>query len=346
MHEATLDIAETAGIPPSTTTTLGPIRKPGAVIVCGTLDPHADVIRHALEDKGVPCRLLRVDDPQDIGFSIDEMGVKLTETRTWETGSVTSAAFFCRKIPALAFPMLAADPVGSFAAMEARAALEALYTDPRVNWTTTPNAILLANDKATQLRIAASVGLRPPEWCVTQNARQAEQFLLKLDAEYVAVKPLSSSVLHLGSRRLDLVVQRYKKRDLMNRIQDVTACPTLLQRWVEKRREYRVTVVAGQTFAVAMTPNSDVAAPDWSRIAPAQMQYKLVTLEQSLLRSVLRFVDSFRLGFAAIDLIEDEDGSIYFLENNPTGAWYWLEQSTGAPITEAVANHIAGRRRL
>jgi hypothetical protein len=49
------------------------------------------------------------------------------------------------------------------------------------------------------------------------------------------------------------------------------------------------------------------------------------------------------LRMASIDFVVDHDGRYWFLESNPSGGQYsWLEGKTGAPLTEAVADLLAG----
>jgi glutathione synthase/RimK-type ligase-like ATP-grasp enzyme len=50
-----------------------------------------------------------------------------------------------------------------------------------------------------------------------------------------------------------------------------------------------------------------------------------------------------RLGlvFGCIDLVEEADGTLTFLEVNPAGQWMWIENFTGIPISERVAGLLA-----
>jgi glutathione synthase/RimK-type ligase-like ATP-grasp enzyme len=51
------------------------------------------------------------------------------------------------------------------------------------------------------------------------------------------------------------------------------------------------------------------------------------------------------LSYGAIDMILTPDGRYVFLEINPNGQYYWIEQMTGLPISDAVCDLlIAGDR--
>jgi hypothetical protein len=52
----------------------------------------------------------------------------------------------------------------------------------------------------------------------------------------------------------------------------------------------------------------------------------------------------FGLRFAAFDFAMDNQNQWFFLEINPNGQWYWIEEMTGQPLSQAMAGEI--RRQL
>ena len=50
---------------------------------------------------------------------------------------------------------------------------------------------------------------------------------------------------------------------------------------------------------------------------------------------------SLGLQYGAIDFIVDKNDHLIFLEVNPTGDWYWIEDQVNLPITKAVVDLIA-----
>jgi hypothetical protein len=64
---------------------------------------------------------------------------------------------------------------------------------------------------------------------------------------------------------------------------------------------------------------------------PARIEYLLITLTREL-----------GLSFAAIDLVLNQEGKYFFLEVNPSGQWLWVEDKTGLPISDAVADWLEG----
>jgi hypothetical protein len=51
-------------------------------------------------------------------------------------------------------------------------------------------------------------------------------------------------------------------------------------------------------------------------------------------------VNALRLRFAAVDLIVDPHGQVWFLEANPNGQWAWIEDATGLLITAAITDAL------
>jgi glutathione synthase/RimK-type ligase-like ATP-grasp enzyme len=47
-------------------------------------------------------------------------------------------------------------------------------------------------------------------------------------------------------------------------------------------------------------------------------------------------LDKFGLNFGAFDIIPDEDDTLYFIELNPNGQWYWIEIITKMPMVRAM----------
>jgi hypothetical protein len=49
-----------------------------------------------------------------------------------------------------------------------------------------------------------------------------------------------------------------------------------------------------------------------------------------------------RLGlvFGCFDFVESDGGRLLFLEVNPAGQWYWIEQRTGLPLLESFTKML------
>jgi len=79
----------------------------------------------------------------------------------------------------------------------------------------------------------------------------------------------------------------------------------------------------------------------------ADIRYEEAGLPEDVRRRCLEFVKSYGLTFGAIDLIETRSGEYVFLENNPVGQFYFVEELVPSlKMTDAVAARLTeGARR-
>ena len=61
------------------------------------------------------------------------------------------------------------------------------------------------------------------------------------------------------------------------------------------------------------------------------------TLDKATQKLCLSLVRRLKLHFAAIDMIMDMSGRLWFIEANPNGQWAFIEEATGQPIGQAIA---------
>ena len=107
--------------------------------------------------------------------------------------------------------------------------------------------------------------------------------------------------------------------DLAGRAANVQVAPGIYQELVEKKAEWRVTVVGNNLFPVRIdSQKSPETAVDWRRNQLADM-YDLAELDPELGRKLLKVHEQLGLIYGAYDLIERPDGEMVFLECNPAG---------------------------
>ena len=59
---------------------------------------------------------------------------------------------------------------------------------------------------------------------------------------------------------------------------------------------------------------------------------------------ILKLISSWKINFAAVDLVETIDGRIVFLEANVVGNWLWLElNKNGSDIAKAISNLLLNK---
>lgn len=203
-------------------------------------------------------------------------------------------------------------------------------------WVSHPDHIARASHKLLQLQAALRLGFHIPQTLVTNNRDVLLQFHDQLGGNVVG------KVIH--QQRPDendpfiILTNRLARHEIA---QDVSATPLMVQAYVEKGRELRVTVVGTQVFAVALYSQAvPEASIDWRR-ATLDVPHEIVELPVGLRNKLLAMINYFELRFGAFDLVETPDGEFYFLELNPNGQWAWLQQLTGVPIREALIDLLS-----
>ena len=122
--------------------------------------------------------------------------------------------------------------------------------------------------------------------------------------------------------------------------QSIRYAPVIFQEEVPKKLELRVTVVAAKVFPAAIrSQESRFLRHDWRHYHDfgESKYYSVHTLPEKIEGLCVRLVETLGLCFGAIDLIVTPANEYVFLEINPNGQWLWIEEFTGLPIGDAVA---------
>jgi glutathione synthase/RimK-type ligase-like ATP-grasp enzyme len=156
----------------------------------------------------------------------------------------------------------------------------------------------------------------------------------------VIYKTLSGGSIDRNSRHDAIYTVRLTKSALKD-LDRVRVTPCLFQAWVEKAFEVRATIVGQRVFAARIDALSEQAKVDFRRDYGA-LRYSEWELPDQVVASLRRLLDSLDLSYGAVDLAVTEDLDYVFLEVNPDGAWGWIEQHTGLPIADALADLLVG----
>jgi glutathione synthase/RimK-type ligase-like ATP-grasp enzyme len=194
----------------------------------------------------------------------------------------------------------------------------------------------VASLKTHQLAAAERAGLAVPPTLVTSDPDAARAFLGACGPGGAVHKQLHATAeAWRPTRRVG--------PDELARLDALRYAPVILQAFVPGV-DVRVTAVGDELFAAEIDARATASPEDFRpvladcRVAPCALPER----DSDALRALLRDLD---LSYAAIDLRRREDGSLAFLEVNPGGQWYFVEQRTGQPITAALASLLASRRQ-
>jgi putative peptide maturation system protein len=197
-----------------------------------------------------------------------------------------------------------------------------------------------ASYKALQLQVAAVLGFEIPPTLMTNNAEDFLDFYRRYNGAVLSktvhnrLVPVDRPEGYDAYVLTDLVANR----DLVD-VNAVRYCPVTVQPYVEKRAELRVTVVGDRVFPVEIESQwTNHTRHDWRRGDHHHARYAVHKLPPDVERRCVELVGRLGLRFGAIDLILTPDERYIFLENNPNGAWLWMERTTGLPISTAICD--------
>ena len=116
-------------------------------------------------------------------------------------------------------------------------------------------------------------------------------------------------------------------------------CPVILQAYIPKQVELRITVVGRKVFAAEIrSQETNHTRHDWRRYDHFKTPYFIHELPQDVIQHCVQLVEKLGLCYGAIDMIVTPDGRYVFLEINSNGQYLWVEQATRLVISDAIAD--------
>jgi glutathione synthase/RimK-type ligase-like ATP-grasp enzyme len=206
---------------------------------------------------------------------------------------------------------------------------------PDYIWLNNPNTMKAAQAKLAQLSLASEFGFNIPKTLVSNDWSEIDEAFIDDD---IAVK-MSSGVVIRSNKSHVLYTSRLKnsQRDSM---QSKNPFPAIYQPFLDKKREWRVTVVGDRVFSSSIYCAED-ADTDWRRYQLTdKVEFKDELLPDIETEKCISFLRHLGLVYGAFDFIENHDGKITFLECNTNGQYKWLEESLGFPISSAIADEL------
>jgi MvdD family ATP-grasp ribosomal peptide maturase len=226
---------------------------------------------------------------------------------------------------------------------ESRAAAQGLLASLKAFRMDAVRHIRHAENKQLQLQVAREVGLRIPRTLTTNDPAAVGAFAAECEGR-VVTKMLSSFAVYEGGQELVVFTNPVRPEDLAD-LSGLSLCPATFQEAIPKALELRTTVVGRRIMTASIdSQSSERAANDWRRDGLRMIEdWKPYQLPREVEEKVLRLMDYFALNYGALDFIVTPDGRHVFLEVNPVGEFFWLEQYSGLPVSDAIADVLLGR---
>ncbi|MFD8806034.1 ATP-grasp ribosomal peptide maturase [Streptomyces sp. NPDC059597] len=302
------------------------------LVVTSLYDPTADVVIRELHDRGVPVvRLDSGDFPASLSVEAEItphglVGRLSTLSRTADLAGIR--ALYYRRPTGFVFPHLS-EQDARFAVTQAPYGLGGvLAAVPDCRYVNHPHRIGDAEFKPSGLAAAVGAGFLVPPTLVTSSPDAARAFVKRHGS--VIYKPLWNPV-YLVDGVSNVVEVAEVTADAID--DGVGGTAHLFQQRVPKTADIRVTVIGSQVFCVRI----DSGLLDW-RTDYSLLRYTPVDPPAGIGQALQSYLAAFGLVFGAFDFCVGEDGRWWFLECNPSGQWYWLEEATGLPMLSALAD--------
>lgn len=190
------------------------------------------------------------------------------------------------------------------------------------------------DEKTAQLILASLVGLQIPDTVQTAWPQSAQ---LQSLPQLVSAKPFRPfrQTTSSGSQVKRSVTVRCRVSELVADLGRARVpAPIVVQPFVAAEREHRVVVVGSEVYAASRRRHGDNEVDVRSRpIADCDVQPS--ELPAQVADSCRQLVHRAGLEIGVIDLLE-ADGHYVFLDLNPGGHFFWVEQLTGLPIIDSI----------
>lgn len=306
------------------------------LIISHSDDLHVDILTPILEQKGHIPFFLKLDAfPRDYEiFHQFNDGDWTGEIRNLITGdSVAIAeigAVWLRKSAEFSYlDEQLSEQERAFSQEETNHTLFGLFYGLDCYWINHPLANRHASYKGEQMKRAVNMGFLIPPSIITNSPSRAKDFKNSSTSEIV-FKTLSSPLLGAEkitseNREVDGLRTTIIDGDL-SELDAVAQLPCYFQSYIDKAFEVRVTVIEDKVFAARIDSQTDARTRVDYRDFSVSVPYQAMDLPSEVKHRCLQFLKSYGLVFGALDFIVTHDNEYIFLENNPGGQFWFVEQ--------------------
>lgn len=207
-----------------------------------------------------------------------------------------------------------------------------------VFWLSNPNSLECSRKKIYQLEMARSFGLKIPKTIISNNPDDVRDFYKTCNGKII-FKAIYHEFLDYGKKTFNIPTTLVTEKHLEN-LDLIRTLPSLFQEYIEKEYELRVTVVGEKIFVVKIdSQKNPFTMVDWRHPDYIdKLSYTQDEIPNDIANICLKMLKELNLSFGAFDFVVNSKGELFFLEVNPNGQWYWLEDKTGVLISDAITN--------
>jgi glutathione synthase/RimK-type ligase-like ATP-grasp enzyme len=179
----------------------------------------------------------------------------------------------------------------------------------------------------------SAIGFAIPETIATNDPARARVFYDRHNGNIV-IKALHHHDVVVGRNCYSMFTHFVSSKDL-NRFEDLTHAPCLLQETISARTELRVTVIGESVFAAQI----EARPPSWQfqdihRVSADQLTKIPVTLPAPVEEACRELVNTLGLRYGAVDFLRREAGDLIFLEVILTEIGFGLNPGLDCPLPQ------------
>lgn len=185
-------------------------------------------------------------------------------------------------------------------------------------------------NKAIQIALAKSVGLSVPETVISNHP--PDVFQLSAVHKQVIVKSLVQ-------RSYEEPYATYLLDRSLLSDRAITAAPTIYQQYIPGELHYRTVIFGGEEFTFKYQSSLIDSRPD------ARMRTSRSTFSDDTAERLKAFLGAAGLKMGIFDLKLGTDGTLYFLEVNQQGQFFYLDPLSDVRLIKRFVNYLARTAR-
>lgn len=197
-------------------------------------------------------------------------------------------------------------------------------------WMSHPMYLRGSQWKGEQLQRAANMGFNVPASVISNQPEEVKGFMGHC-LEGMIFKTMSTPTLAADEvsdeeRVANGLPTTVVDDEMADNLDSVRYMPCHFQEYIPKQYELRVTVIGEHIFAAKIHSQDDERTRTDFRDYSAEILYEKAELPELIAERCLQFVHSYGLNYGAIDLIVTPDEEYVFLENNPAGQFWFVQE--------------------
>ena len=212
---------------------------------------------------------------------------------------------------------------------------------PEATWINNYYNLRYPSRRINQIPILHQLGLVIPPTLVTNQYEAIVEFLASHGD--CIIKPMDYSGFLYGENQYACYTRPIDVEAVKLLKDSIHLAPVFIQQRVEKKAEYRVTLIGDKSFVCRIESKHLKDAEveqDWRATDPDKLIHVQDSLPEEYITKLHQMLKTFGLHFGAFDIIRGDDDALYFIELNPNGQWLWIETLTGMPMVEAMVKLI------